>query len=306
MLDLLIVNNNGRIYTRDLNGKWHITFDRYLFDGEVPKETYKDGWYEIAKVPEVIMYREDDKKTNERWELLEQYQETNLTTIVYKTQQKISKMMMDLLGTCYGFKYDILPGEYKPVEFKIREIVTVDSEFNISRKDGNIQHYYIDQIETHRDLLYTKKCFLSKEDSFAVIMDYFERNIDTKVCEATYYKHSHCIVVRKKIQYHSPVEYILQERRKRGTGYKTIKKVKNHEPQEIFRLEEKDLFSFKGENEDDLMANIQEYCKPLVDIFNTPAMICSHCEGMGYSLMKVGVDGKQEAFKQNHNRISLF
>ena len=38
---------------------------------------------------------------------------------------------------------------------------------------------------------------------------------------------------------------------------------------------------FRGENYEDLMFNIKQYCKEIVELINEPVKDCPHCKGRG-------------------------
>jgi len=297
MLEFLVVDNKGKFYITILDkDNYEERMSNLLINGHPPEKTYKEDWYKINNFPEYVMKRTPDKTVQTFWELKPAYAtNTSFPQTVYSEED----FAEELLDACYDIKRVVIPGEYVGVEFTVKETIFVDGEFNVQKARGNYQHHLIDQIQTHSDLLYLKKCFISQEESFKRITKYFKENLDFKQCDALFYEASLSIVVRKKLYYYLPVEFRVT--RKKGRKYKTELQIKDHEVREVFRLEKGNLFSFTGENEEDLEKNIKNYCKEIVDFLNTPAEVCTSCDGVGYRLKKITPEGKQEDIVRNHD-----
>ncbi|MCY8565664.1 hypothetical protein [Bacillus sonorensis] len=261
-----------------------------LFDGEKAKKTYHSDWYELAKEPTVIEEQVSAKKINQRYELKEGFQESELTPqVIFKSYIDEDSEFYEVKGL-YEFKFDEEPQTNKIIDFEINVIEEIDGDLELDRQDFQLKHSLLDRILTHPLLLQTKPCSLTKEDSYKIIRNHVKANIDPKYARVTS-DYDFCFTVHKVLELYQPYEYEVNinkmfKRRKP----KFEKRMQKTREVEIYNVAPKPYQNynvvepFSGENLTDLKANIKAYLDELMEKINEPLVECKCCKGKGVIL----------------------
>lgn len=326
MLSLIAIKSNDGIYISSLNNKY---LETYLYDGKEPKGTFQENWYFLNKVPTSITKKVRQEPINKRYELIDKKQFPNLKPTYKQKEVKLCDHPYSFcdcenmgltkefykIHSLYEHKQDIPKPINKQIEFEIDILAKINKlkepgpfSFEVQatewKSDGTkkigqeeIRHNILDKIITPEILLHTKPCELSSKDSYDIIRQYVNDNIDSRYAEITS-DFNFCFTVKKKIKLAEKEYYkvdinnsIFQKRSKKP---KIVTRFKDDRLVEIFEMTHAQeaykgysvLDGFKGNNVDDLNNNIKNYLENLIKKINEPLEDCKHCKGKGVVLEK--------------------
>lgn len=275
------INGNGYFYTKLAN---------YLYDGEKPVKTYHKDWFEFNTIPTKIEKQLPARKINERYELKEGFQETELTPkVINKSYIDEDSDFYEVKGL-YDYKYETEDSGFEDVPFEITVAEEFDGEFNITRMDYEPKYSLLDRITTHPVLLPTKACYLTKEESYKIIRNHVKTNIDPKYAKITS-DYDFCFTVEKVIELHKPYAYEVnvnanysRRKPKYEKRYNTVRSVKVYEAAPKTYNSYPIVEPFSGKDYDDLKNNIDAFLNNLMEMINEPVVECEHCKGRGVIL----------------------
>lgn len=292
LLRLIAIKTGEKVFVSDRvdGGSWYSSnLMGKLFDGEYPKATFNKAWVEVKNVPKRIEEKRPETQVNRRYELREGFQETDLTPkVIHEYYIDDESEYYEVKGL-YELKYDTQEEGYDNIDFEINVIAELEEGFEFIKKEFDLKHNLLDQIQTHPDMLHTKPCHLSKQESYNIIREHVKNNIDPKYAEVTS-DYDFCLTVKKRIP-HDPIEYSVNVNamhKRRKPKYET--RYRKHRSETAYEIAPKAYQSysvvkeFSGKNYDDLKNNIDTYLDSIMKEINRPYIECTHCNGMGVVL----------------------
>ncbi|MGG1659584.1 hypothetical protein [Brevibacillus sp. NRS-1366] len=290
-LRLIAIKTKAKVFISDNiknDSYYHSSIKNYLFDGEIPKETYRKSWYEVKTVPTKAERKVAPERINERYELKAGYPESELTPkVIYERYIDEDSQYAEVIGL-YEKKFELSEETYEELQFEINVIEELD-QFEITQQQYDLRFNFLDTLNYHPVLLPTRPCKLTKEESYKIIRDYIKHNIDSRYAYVSS-DYDFCFTVKKRIELYKQESYqvdVNQNTRKKPkyeTRYRKTRDVT------IFEVAPKAYQSypivqeFKGENEKDLQNNIDNYLSELINEINRPYTECVHCKGYGVIL----------------------
>ncbi|PAD70600.1 hypothetical protein CHH83_02015 [Bacillus sp. 7586-K] len=261
----------------------------YLIDGKTAKNTYKSDWFQLDNLPVKIEKKIPAKKINQRYELREGFQETDLTPKVINESYIDEDSEYYEVKGLYELKYETTEPTYEEIEFEINIIEEIEEDFEITRQDFDYKYNLLDRIQTHPVLLPTKPCSLSREESYRIIRNHVKANIDPKYAAITS-DYDFCFTVVKKIELYKPKQYEvnINQGTRRKPKYQT--RFNTNRTVTVFETAPKPYQNysvcepFTGKNVEDLNNNIKLFLDELMEKINEPFVECPHCKGNGVVL----------------------
>lgn len=268
---------------------FHSKIQSYIIDGETAKKTYKSDWFQLDNMPTKIEKQVPAQRINQRYELREGFQETDLTPRVIKESYIDEDSEYYEVKGLYELKYETTDPTYEEIEFEINVIEETDEDFEITRQDYDYKYNLLDRIQTHSVLLPTKPCSLSREDSYKTIRNHVKANIDPRYAQITS-DYDFCFTVKKNIELYKPHSYVvnINQGTRRKPKYET--RFNKSRTVTVFETAPKPYQNytvcdpFTGKNADDLNNNIKLFLDELMEKINEPFTECSHCKGNGVVL----------------------
>jgi len=261
----------------------------YIIDGEAAKKTYKNDWFQLDSLPVKIEKQVPAKRINERYELREGFQETELTPKVINESYIDEDSEYYEVKGLYELKYEETEPTYEEIEFEINVIEETDEDFEVTRQDYDYKYNLLDRIQTHPVLLPTRPCSLSREDSYKIIRNHVKANIDPRYAQITS-DYDFCFTVKKNIELYKPESYTvnINHGTRRKPKYET--RFNKSRTITVFETAPKSYQSysvcepFVGKNVEDLNNNIKLFLDELMEKINEPFVECPNCKGNGVVL----------------------
>lgn len=305
--DLLVIELGKGYLIKDKKDTYQSRdIDKLEFDGVLVEKTFHAGWYSTDSLENCLIVV-PERKENDYWQLKENVIESAEMPKVQKT--------MDYESALYPF-YDAV---YKTIPESRQEVILTkeivckiddiektrgfsyrvknarypnsDPSYNITQ-DRAI-HQLIDTIIFPKPALALRPTKLSSTDSYEIIRNYINDNINPKYAQVTS-DYEFCLVVTKKIPLSETEEYTYDEnftifgkkkKPKFKKGYRTERK------QVVFDcapVEDGKTYSnhpacveFSGETYEDLVKNIDSYLTRIMEEINEPLVDCPTCKGCG-------------------------
>jgi hypothetical protein len=289
-LKLAVIKTSNNVYISDnIEGSsYHNTrLSNYYFDGNLPKKTHHKDWFVLANLPAKVEKQLPERKINQRYELKDGFQETELTPKVINNSYIDDESEYYEVKGLYDFKYETEPAGFEEILFEINVIEEIDGEFEIIKTDYQLQHSILDKIQTHSVMLHTRPCYLSKEESYKIIRNHVKANIDPRYAKVTS-DYDFCFTVRKVIDLYKPHEYTIDVNRnysrrkpKYEKRYNTVKEVTVYEVAPKTYNAYPIVEPFTGKDYEDLKNNIDTFLHNLMEMINEPVVECDHCKGRG-------------------------
>lgn len=289
-LKLVVIKTNSKVLISDnVDGRsyFHTRIKEYYFDGEKAINTYHKDWFEIKNLPTKIEKQLPAMRINQRYELKEGFQVTDLTPqIINESYIDEDSEFYEVKGL-YDFKYETAEAGYEEIPFEITIVQEIEGEFEIVKKDFDAKYNLIDRITTHPVLLQTKPCCLSKEETYRIIRNHVKNNINPKYAKITS-DYDFCFTVEKVIDLYKPYEYTVDVNanypRRKAKYEKRYRNVRTHKVYEAAPKPYNNypvVESFSGKNYEDLKQNIDNFLNELMDEINEPVVECECCKGRG-------------------------
>lgn len=288
-LKLVAIKTKNKVYISDNidNSNYHSTrIENYLFDGEKPKKTYRNSWFELDNLPTKIERKIAPQRINIRYELNPKYPMSELTPkIIEESYIDEDSPYYDVIGL-YERKWDQTEETMEEVEFQLNIIEELEENFEITKQEYDLKYNFLDILNTHPILLRTKPCSLTREESYKIIREYIKANINPLYASITS-DYDFCFTVQKVIELYKPEEYQvnINSGTKRKPKYET--RFKRSRSEKIYEAAPKPYQSypvvqpFSGKNEEDLKNNIKTFLEELISKINEPIKECEHCKGTG-------------------------
>jgi hypothetical protein len=293
VLKLVAIKAKNKVFISDnINGEsyFYTKLENYYYDGEKPTKTYNKDWFGFKSIPTKIERKLPARKVNQRYELKEGFQETELTPkVIYESYIDEDSDFYEVKGL-YECKYETVEAGFEEIPFKITAAEEINGNFEIVRMDYEPKYSLLDRITTHPVLLPTKPCYLSKEESYRIIRNHVKANIDLRYAKVTS-DYDFCFTVEKVIELYKPHEYTVnvnanysRRKPKYEKRYNTIRTVKVYEVAPKVYNSYPIVEPFSGKDYDDLKKNIEEFLHNLMEMINEPVVECEHCKGRGVIL----------------------
>jgi hypothetical protein len=293
ILKLVAIKTKNKILISDnINGEsyFHTKLSNYLYDGEKPNKTYHKDWFEFKTIPTKIEKQLPARKINQRYELKNGFQETDLTPkVINKSYIDEDSDFYEVKGL-YDFKYETEEAGFESIPFEITIAEEIDGEFEIVKMEHTPKYNLLDRITTHPVLLQTKPCYLTNEESYKIIRNHVKVNINPKYAKITS-DYDFCFTVEKVIELHKTYEYTVnvnanysRRKPKYEKRYNITRTVR------VYQVAPKTydgypiVEPFSGKDYDDLKKNIDEFLHNLMEMINEPVVECEHCKGRGVIL----------------------
>lgn len=271
----------------------------FLFDGQTALPAHKKGWYELPRLPKKVekIIKPSSKligfKLKDGFppsEKLPEKVDPDFFDEIDGDDDEIHYKNEEIMGLYEGI-YEEQPAYNKQIEFEISTIAHKNSNWHFMTAPQNVQHYLIDEITKHSDLLQDERCFLSSEESYKRIREFVKLNINPRVAYVSSDYDFH-FEVSKKITLHEKEMFKrnvkpFAKRPKYVEDYRVDRKVSVYDiiPKEEVRKSystHSDVApKFEGENYEDLEDNINRYLTELIEKINEPLKDCPHCKGKG-------------------------
>lgn len=290
VLKLVAIKTNNKFLISDnVNGDnyFHTRLQSYFFDGKKAEKTYHKDWFQLNQEPIKIEKTIPAQKINQRYELKDGFQETDMTPKVINEPYIDEDSEFYEVKGLYDYKYEEKEGGFEEIPFEINIVEEIDGEFEIAKMEHQVKYNLLDRIQTHPILLQNKPCYLTKEESYRIIRNHIKTYIDPKYARVTS-DYDFCLTVEKVIELHKPHEYTvdvnaMHKRRKPKyeKRYNTTKSVK------VYQVAPKSYQSypivepFSGNDYEDLKKNIDLFLNELMEMINEPVVECEHCKGRG-------------------------
>lgn len=289
-IKLMIIKTVSKVLVSDNikgEGYFHTKLKELYFDGELPKVTFKSDWFEIGDTPKVVQKKKPERRINQRFELKEGFNETELTPKVINEAYLDEDSGYYEVKGLYNFKYETEEAGFEDVEFEIHLIEEIDGEFEITTNQYSPQYNLLDKIQTHPALLELKPCKLSKEETYGIIRSHIKANINPKYARVSS-DYDFCLSVEKVLELHQPEAYLVdvnasysRRKPKHETRYKTSRTMKVYEAAPKSYQSYPIVKEFEGNSLEDLKNNIAIFLENLMDKINEPIKDCEACKGRG-------------------------
>lgn len=302
-INFQVIKTSDGYFVKNANG--------YVFDGEKPKSTWKNGWFKVKSINSICKIV-PEIKTVIGFRLSNDYAPTEAMPLEVKSSFFGEGYWNHKLYSLYEPNYEITPETTQEIEFSIDIVAELDGELvektikfpvygrypnsegkNWSVTNDRLKLGLLDEIITPDILRQERPCELSTEDSYKIIRTYIKDNINPKVAEITS-DYDFCLTVNKRIPLATKEEYKVDEnfslfgKRKKP---KFVTKYRVERKKEIYKIAPRidgevyqgypEAPSFRGENAKNLEDNIKEYLEEIITEINKPMRDCHICKGEG-------------------------
>jgi len=284
-----------------------------LFDGKKAFKTIDQKWVYVEKKPQKISKMVSQPHINYRYVLQDKsllsekipaeikrevaadycdYDSEWIWQEPYKQYQSLYKEVYDVQPDrelIYNFEINVILEVSTITEPEIMKYKIIKNRKEDSIEQRNVEHQLLDKLIFPSILWHERPCQLSSFDSYQIVRQYVIDNIDKEV--ATIWKSDDDLFeVVKKIRLAKIKKYTVNV-----NAYSKRRKPKHVEHTEEYKQEccfemthDKSCYSrytpikgFFGNNQKELIKNIDDYCKDLIAFINTPIIECSKCCGHG-------------------------
>lgn len=308
------IKTNKCAYLRKADSWSSSDMPKFLYDGQPPKKTFSDKWWEVAAVPQKIEQKVFHSNINHRFVLKEVPGLSNETYGNLKPVMKREECQFqdddsnwvwneeyEVFKSLYEPKSDPQPCTWEAIEFEVeiwKDVKDLDNYKPISFPVGkvwnslrhehadayitghDISHDIIESILNPKEKLANKSSIISSQQMFNIVVEHVKKNIDRSVATITNDYGFH-FAVSKVIK---PPLHPLESQ-----SWGTKHALRNERNLIIFDFcHAKDtkygktvMPAFKGKDRKDLKKKIDVFLKALMDVVNEPLSDCPHCQGRG-------------------------
>ena len=301
-------------YTPEVAHTPYNSLEKLLVNGEFPTSTFRRGWCEVQSIPVQIQKEVKPPNINYRFELIDESMASDKLPLVwqredvakyidyewvwqvdYSTYRSLYRTAFDeqpMILEEVAFEYStIIEVEKLPGKFSLGYNILKDPQWNhqgtTTLRKEQVHHQLLDLIVYPDLVMPLRPSSLSRDASFEVIRQHVKENINPKVAEVTS-DYRFCFTVKKKIPlsetqtYQVDVNWMRKRRKpKYQTRYRTDRAVECFEMAPKAYQNYSVLEGFRGESEEDLKQNIDEYLARLMNHINEPIEDCKKCKGRG-------------------------
>lgn len=319
MLNIIGIKCKDKIFVSNFSPndyKIYSSLRKLLINGKISGETFHPDWHIIDDEPITVQRYVKQFNTNYRFELINPEMKSNKIKLTLKREDVLENMdgeqdwkdEYDMYKSLYALISDKQPDVLENVEFEYKTIMEVNEirkykgfMYDVQKtkwaheglkqlKETDIQHQLIDKIIFPEILLPARPCSLTPKQSFDIVRQYIKQYINYDIATITS-DYSFCFRVKKKIPSFMPEKYVVdvnvlwyltkKAKSKHKAKYNKFREIKcfNMAPKEYqdYRI----IKGFRGETQEDLKNNIDNYCKKLIEFINEPVVDCPHCKGRG-------------------------
>ena len=287
-----------KVYISSVHQEWHVSDldNGFFFDGQKALPTYKKGWYELPCLPKTVQKKVSPPKIICGYQLKDGFVPTEklpetLPAEYFEWDDDIEEYRNSEIKGLYDPVYSQEPDRLENIEFEIETIAHKGSNWKFVAAPKNVQHYLIDEITKHPDLLQDERCFLSSEESYRRIREFVKLNINPRAAYVSsdydfHFEVSKKITLYKKEKYKRCVnafaklpKYVDDYRADRKISIYDI--IPKEEPRKSYSEHSHVAPKFEGANYEELETNINNYLTELIEKINEPLQDCPHCKGRG-------------------------
>lgn len=281
-----------------VNKEWHVAdLDKgFLFDGQKALPTNKKGWHELPNLPKKVEKLVSPPQIITHYKLKEGFVSTE------KLPEQLPEDFFSWDYDANEYKNNEIRGLYEPVceqkepylenvEFEIVTIAHKGSNWKFLAAPKNVQHFLLDEITKHPELLQDERCFLSSEESYKRIREFVKLNINPRAAYVSsdydfHFEVSKTITLHEKEKFQRNIKPFAK-RPKYVDDYREHRKISVYDI--IPKDDQRKSYSthshvapkFEGANYEDLENNISAYLMELIEKINEPLQDCPHCKGRG-------------------------
>lgn len=269
-LNIIGVKTDKCFYVSIFTGGYRPYSDlqKYIIDGENPKQAFLDGWSEVRSEPKIIEIAVRQPRINHRFVLKHDapwVDSSNLPKCMPKSEVMIEnedeycewKEEFKHLQSLYEEISDEQPDKIERVEFDYKTVFNIDvishcngkfiysgckgSEYtggNLTIGENEITHQDIDRIMFPPILLPNTKCKLSSERSYQIIREHVRSNIDPRYARITS-DYDFCFSVAKIVPLNVPIHKRSEIKSANGRSYAK----KRYKEWTVASREIKDIYS---------------------------------------------------------------
>jgi hypothetical protein len=294
------------------DGRWNQgKVSELEFNGKLVEPTFHLNWYSTETLDNCLLVIPEKKETD-FYQLKENVSETETLPkikkhidydsderafydAVYKTIPETKEEI--ILTKEIVCKIDDIE-KTKGFSFTVKNPTYPNSQPGYKITEDRAIHQLVDTIIFPKPALALRPTKLSSVDSFEIIRNYINDNIDPKYAEVTS-NYEFCLTVTKKIPLSEQVEFTYDDNfnlfgRKRKPKFK--KGYRTERKQVVFEcapIRDGKLYSgyskcveFQGETYEDLVKNVNEYLERIIKEINEPLIDCPNCKGQGVIVEK--------------------
>lgn len=294
------------------------------FNGKLVEKTFHHNWYSTLTLDNCLLVTPERKETD-YYQLKENVLETPelpkiqkhidydsgyraFYDVVYKTiPETKDEVIITKEIVC---KIDDIE-KTKGFSFTIKNPTYPNSQPAIQITESKAIHQLVDTIIFPKPALALRPTKLSSVDSYEIIRNHINDNIDPKYAEVTS-NYEFCLTVTKKIPLSETIEYTYDDnftifgRKKKPKfkkGYRTERKQVVYECAPVRDGKVYSGYSkcieFQGDSYEDLVKNINTYLERIMKEINEPLIDCPKCKGQG-----VITDTNYEEVQEKTNKTS--
>lgn len=289
----IVIKDNGVFITDASHAtNYNSTVRAFRYDGVEAEPSRVEGWFKLAKVPEVVEKVIPATAKTTGWKLKAGFVPSEKLPATLEPFPSWEDSPYEGVCECYERVTETVPERRERVEFKLHVIAERDGAWAPIKADFPLNPEYglLDRLTIiHPVLLPERPCRLSVERSFEIIYAHIKSNLNPKVATMKEYHSLGCLSVDKLIPC-DPVPYTTQVGTKRRPRtetryqmsrsfqiYETARPYSGASPYSGHTLCE----PFIGTSYEDLQANIKTFLDELMRVLNEPVKDCPHCKGRG-------------------------
>jgi len=289
-----------------------------IVNGKRPVRTFHPEWCTVDNEPKIVQTIVKQPSINHRYELIDKTMESSKIPLILKIEDALEEIGCErfwkekykMYESLYKFCSDARPDILEDIEFDYETIMEVteireygeiayDVQKTQWKHDGlktltehDVHHQLIDQIIFPDILLPSKSCSLTSKQSFDIVRQYIKQHINYEVATITS-DYDFCFTVKKKIRLSEEEEYIVDINQWNNRKPKLEKRYHKFREIECFNMAPKVyqnykvIQGFRGNNQEDLKNNIDDYCRMVIELINEPIADCPNCKGTGVILNKL-------------------
>jgi len=285
-----------------------------FFDGEKPRATFLKNWCFVPSQPQKLERLISQPSINHRFELIDESMVSDKLPLGFQSNDVLTEegewaTAYKHLKSLYKFVMDEQPDILEDVEFVFEVVLELDEiqRFNgfsypiqktryaheglVDITQQHVQYQLLDKILFPSIVLPSRPCQLTSEQSYKIVRQYIKQHINLEVAQISS-DYNFCFAVEKLVMLQEPYTSQTEVLNARGKSYRkkcyreryvrtrAVKVFEMTWSPENYR-NYTPIQPFQGEDWEDLEAKIDEYCKELIDLINTPLKECPHCNGMG-------------------------
>ena len=290
-----------------------------LIDGKAPSDTFHKNWVFVDHEPVKISHMVRQPRINHRYELIDKTLACDRFPAVMKREDVAVyddgewswKEEFSPLRSLYVEVSDEQPDTETDDPFEWVVVASVDSITEPDKmgyvvaggrwaSDGKdlianntVEHQVFDSIVFPSILLHERPSRLSSRDSYRIIREHVQNNIDPRAAKITS-DYDFCFTVQKRVPKAKPYHYTVDvnnsifDKRKRKPKY--VEKIQSEIFLPCFEMTWSPenykgytpMPPFEADNETALNQYIDQYLSHLMAVINEPLTECHACCGVGY------------------------